>query len=278
MSHRHQRGSYLHFLLGIALLSIAFASAAQEREATVIQIMSRPAAAMIESVRPLLSEGSGVSAFHDKLIINAYPQEIATVRQMLAQIDRPARRLIIEVRDAANATLSTRGFGYGVDTGSVRLGRTPPGSKGQITYYDAQTRGQGDSLQRVQALDGRPALIRSGQSVPVYQVHQGVVGSTVVQGFDVRYRDSLSGFFALPRVHGDQVTVEIYQQSDRPAGNGYFNIQQASTVLRGGLGQWLTLGSIGGNDANERDRFGRHVQTQRSQDRLLELRVIAVEP
>ena len=278
MRYRRLRGPYLHCLLATALLLAAFASLAQEREAAVIQIMSRPAAAMIDVVKPLLSEGSGVSAFHDKLIVNAYPQEIATVRQMLAQTDRPARRLIIEVRDAGNATLSSRGFGYGVNTDNVRLGRTPPGSKGQITYYDAQTRGQGDGLQRVQALDGRPALIRSGQSVPIYQVHQGAVGSTVVQGFDVRYRDSLSGFFALPRVHGDQVTIEIYQQSDHPAGNGYFNIQQASTVLRGGLGQWLTLGSIGGNDANQRNQFGRHVQTQRSQDRLLELRVISVDP
>ena len=127
MTHQCQTKTYLHYLLGIALLSLTFASTAQDREVATIQIMSRPAAAMIDSVRPLLGKGSGVSAFHDKLIVNAYPQEIAAVRSMLAQIDRPARRLIIEVRDAGNTTLSTRSFGYGVDTGHVRLGRTPPG-------------------------------------------------------------------------------------------------------------------------------------------------------
>ena len=272
-----KRRHIIPFLFAI-LMSMLFSDVlAQDREVVTIQIMSRPAATLIDGVRSLLGQDSGVSAFHDKLIVNATPRELTAVKALLAELDRPARRLIIEVRDGGNTTMATRSLGYGVNTGDVRIGRTPPGSRGNIDYRDIQTRGSADSLQRVQALDGQPALIRSGQSVPIYQVHQGVVGGTVVQGFDVRYRDSLSGFFALPRVHGDQVTVEIYQQSDRPVGNGYFNIQQASTVLSGGLGQWLTLGSIGGNHGREGDQFGRHAQTRRSQDRLLELRVIAVD-
>ena len=48
-------------------------------------------------------------------------------------------------------------------------------------------------------------------------------------------------------------------------------------MLRGDLGQWMTLGSIGGQDFGNRDDLGLHVQTHRSQDRQIELRVIAVD-
>jgi type II secretory pathway component GspD/PulD (secretin) len=267
----------MHHLVLFCLLLISTAVSAQATETAVIQIMSRPAASLIDPVRPLLGRDGGVSAFHDRLIVRGTPAEIAAVRALLADLDRPARRLLIEVRNAGQSSLSTQSLGYGVNTGDVRFGRVPPGERGQISYQQLQTRGRGDSLQRVQALDGRPALIRAGQSVPVYQAHQQVIGNTIVQGYNMQYRDTSSGFIALPRVHGDQVTVEIYQQDQRPMANGRFANQQASTMLRGRLGQWLTLGSIGAADSDAGDHLGRHVTTRRAQDRRLELRVLAVD-
>jgi hypothetical protein len=156
------------------------------------------------------------------------------------------------------------------------LGRVPPDSRAQLGFQQIQTRGRGDATQRVQALDGQPALIMAGQSVPVYQTHQQIIGNRLVQGFDVRYRDANRGFVALPRVHGDQVTVEIYQQNDRPAYNGRFDKQAASTVLRGRLGEWLTLGAIGDTSGDSDNRIGGHVTTRRAEDRQLMLRVVPV--
>lgn len=261
----------------LTLLILSSVSYADDDQVVVIKIMSRPAASLVDAVRPLLGSDGSVSAFHDQLIVKGTQQQITAVRSLVRDIDRPARRLIIEVRQAGNLSQSARSFGYGVNTDNVRLGRVPPGSDAQIYYQDIQTRGRDDSMQRVQALDGRPALIRAGQSVPIYQTRQDIVGRHIYQGFDVQYRDSMSGFFALPRVHGEQVTVEIYQQHERPAENGRFNIQQASTVLTGTIGQWMTLGSIGGQDSDNRDQLGRHLQTTRAQDRRLEIRVIAVD-
>ena len=250
--------------------------AADSQVATFV-VKSRPAAAMIDAVRPLLGESGGASAFHDKLIIRGSRSQIANVRQLLKQIDQPARRLFIEVRRTSQFTDRRRDVGYGATTGNVRLGDAPRGSGARTHYRELQTQGRDDGTHRVQALDGRPALIRTGASVPVYRAHQQVIGNQVVQGFDVSYRDTHSGFFALPRVHGDQVTVEIYQQHEREAGNGRFNAQQASSVLRGALGQWLTLGNVGGSDSDQQNTFGRHVRTQSSGDRRIELRVIAVD-
>ncbi len=263
--------------LALVLLWLVATSAIAGNQVVTIQIMSQPAASLVEVVRPVLGQGANVSAFHDKLIVSGNPAQIAAARAVIAEIDRPARRLIIEVRQANHLVESNRSAGYGLNTGSLRLGQVPPGSEGQLSYHSAQTRGRGDSLQRVQALDGRPAMIRAGQSVPVFRTHQQIVGNTVVQGFDMRYRDTGSGFMALPRVHGDQVTVEIYQRNDRPSANGRFNTQRASTVLRGGLGQWLTLGSTGGQQGRQGDRLGRHITTQRERDSHLQLRVLSVD-
>ena len=267
----------MRYLIAIIVLALCGTAHADKQQIATIQVMSRPAAAMVEVVRPMLGQDGSVSAFHDKLIVKGTTTEIAAVRAMLREIDRPARRLIIEVRQAGQLTQSTRDFGYGVSTGDVRIGRVPPGSDAQVRYQGIQTRGRGDSLQRVQALDGRPALIRAGQSIPVYQTHRYIGRWGVGHGVDLQYRDATSGFYALPRVHGDQVTVEIYQQSERPAGSGRFNVQQASSMLRGRLGDWLTLGSVGGETGNKRNQIGRHYQTHRAQDMQLELRVVPVD-
>ena len=265
---------YLIACLLIILPAMAMASADQ---IVTIQVHSRPAASLVDAVRPLLGQDGSVSAFHDRLIVRGTAKEIASVRAMLAELDRPARRLLIEVRRAGQIAQSSSDLGYGVNTGDVRIGRAPPGSDAQIRYQEIRTRGSGDSLQRVQALDGRPALIRAGQSVPVYQTHRYVGPWGVTQGFDMHYRDATSGFYALPRVHGDQVTVEIYQHSERPADSGRFDLQQASSMLRGELGQWMTLGSVGGEAGDSGNQIGRHYQTHRAQDVQIQLRVLAVD-
>jgi type II secretory pathway component GspD/PulD (secretin) len=245
--------------------------------AAVVQIMSRPAASLIGAVRPLLGESGGVSAFHDKLIIRGSPEQIAAAKALIAELDRPARRLIIEVRQASQVDLSSQRFDYGARTDNVELGRVPPGQRAKLGFQRLQTRGRTDALQRVQALDGQPAMIRVGQSVPVYQTYQQVIGNQVVQSFDVRYRDADRGFIALPRIHGKDVTVEIYQQDDRPTRYGRFDTQSASTILRGQIGEWLTLGSVGDSRDDTGNQIGGHVSTRRAEDRRLMLRILPVD-
>jgi hypothetical protein len=266
----------MRWTTALILMLLMTAVGASDVHVVTIQVRSQPAAALLETVRPLVSKG-GVSAFHDKLIVRGTETEIMQVRELVAELDRPARRLMIEVRQSGGMHYEQRDLGYGVSTDNLSVGRVPPGARGQVSYQQMQTRVSDDGTQRVRALDGRPALIRVGQSVPVYSGHQGVVGNTWVQGFNVSYRETGSGFFALPRVHGDAVTVEIYQRNDRAAENGRFDVQRATTVLQGPLGSWLTLASTGGSDSDHQDGIGRNIQTRRSSDRQIELRVIAVD-
>jgi len=263
-------------LLAITFVTLATFAFAESNRVQVLQIQSRPAVDLVEVVRPLLGEHASVTAYHDKLIVNGSAQEIARVRTLLKDLDRPARRLVIEVRLDGEKSLMRRSLDYGLDSGSVRIGDPPAHAAASLRFEGARTRSHGSGLQRVQALEGRAALIRTGQSIPIHRRGQGY-GYHTGPRYEIGYRELASGFYALPRVHGNQVTVEVYQQSEQPAGDGRFDHQQASSVLRGELGSWLSLGPIDGADTVNDRGIGHQVTTQRLQDRSIELRVIALD-
>jgi hypothetical protein len=267
----------MRFLIALLLSALAATAAAQTLHIETFQVRSMPAASMVDSIRPLLGEQASVSAFHDKLIVKANPAELQQVRALLGELDRPPRRLIIEVRQAGSVALSTQGIGYGLNSDNVRIGSAAPGNRAEIRYGTAETQGRVDGMQRIQALDGRPAFIRAGEDVPVYQGYQGAYGGRFIQGFQMQYRNTGNGFYALPRMHGDRVTVEIHQQQAQATGSNRFLTQQASTVLQGRAGEWLTLGSTGGSNSNSGDAPGQHFQTRRTRDGLIEMRVLPVD-
>jgi len=86
--------------------------------------------------------------------------------------------------------------------------------------------------QRVQVLEGGRAFISAGRSTPVYD------GGS--------FRETSSGFEAIPRLAGDGVLVEIAQRHDALARQ-----QALSTTVRGRLGEWLEIG--GAVEAATRD-------------------------
>lgn len=107
----------------LLLLLLSMMAVAEPLEVATIRIMGQPAAALVETVRPLLGRDGSVSAYQDKLIVRGSAAQIDQVRSLISDIDRPPRRLLIEVRQAGSQSISTRGIGYAVDTGNVRLGR-----------------------------------------------------------------------------------------------------------------------------------------------------------
>ena len=266
-----------HFLplSWLVIVLVATGSALADGRIEVYEPRHVPAAELAGAIRPLLGEAASVSSYQGRLVVKATPAEQAKIRDLVARLDRPPRRLMIELRQSAQQALTSRGVEYGVAGQDVAIGQPPGGASG-MRYHSVQTRGSGHGSQRVQALEGRPALIRAGLSVPVYQGWQQVQGGRVYQGFQVDYRDASSGFYAVPRVQGDRVTVEIYQQHEVPRGMT-FETQAASTVLEGRLGEWMELATLGGHDDDRDDRIGRHVRTQADSDRRLQLRVLPVD-
>jgi type II secretory pathway component GspD/PulD (secretin) len=118
------------------------------------------------------------------------------------------------------------------------------------------------NTQTLQVLEGNSAFIRMGQSIPVPQretVREMVNGRIVERrASSVDYRDVNTGFYVLPRVSGDRVTLEISPQRETLASpeqnlpRGSINTQRATTVVSGHLGEWIEIGGISQGIASDR--------------------------
>ncbi|MBM3345431.1 MAG: type II and III secretion system protein [Betaproteobacteria bacterium] len=99
--------------------------------------------------------------------------------------------------------------------------------------------------QTVQVLEGNVAVIQAGtsQPLPSRQVTRTPSGALVVTD-TLACRDVSTGFAVLPRVSGERVTLEINPRRDTPGPVGTVNVQRASSIISGRLGEWIELGGI----------------------------------
>jgi hypothetical protein len=102
------------------------------------------------------------------------------------------------------------------------------------------------TTQTVMTMDGQRAWIRIGQSVPHVRKILALSRRQLVLIQDIELQDVTTGFDVLPRVHGDQVLVEITPRlsSLRNPATGLADFQELSTTVETRLGEWLDLGEI----------------------------------
>lgn len=108
---------------------------------------------------------------------------------------------------------------------------------------------------------------------------QGPWGTRVIDS--VQYQEIGSGFYVLPRVNGDRVTLEISTQNDAlvPDGGDYpvMRVQQASSTLSGRLGEWLEVGGLGQQKDNDNSTLSTRSTSQIREQRNVLIKVEEVE-
>ncbi len=241
-------------ILLVLIASVLTATALAQAFTEVVPLRSRLPEDVIPAIRPLLGPDEGVSAFGNQLIVRATPERMEEIRQLLAAIDHPLRRLVIHVRQR--------------DAHQGSIGTSPP-------LRDRRTLGQNERSERVQTVEGQPAFIRSGTEVPVptWQSFGGGALPFAQQGFE--YRDATTGFFVTPRLAGDAVVLEISRQAVHP-GQGTppaFSVTEAATTLRVRPGEWTTLGAVTSGTAQDRRGIVSSHGTRRAGDVAIQLMV-----
>ena len=233
----------------------------------VIPLRYRTVEQVLPVIQPMLAKGGTASGFQGQLVVRTTPGNLEEIRRILASIDTVPRRLLITVRQDADASYTERGVGVSGRTGSDQARVTIPGGAvgpggGSVVIregddrlrarvVDSSSADADRNTQTVQVMEGSAAFIRVGQSVPIPQQQQQYVrtfpgGGRVVEqvvGGGVEYRDATSGFYALPRVAGDRVTLDISAQREALSGQvqGGFNVQRAVTTVSGRLGEWMEV-------------------------------------
>lgn len=250
-----------------------FALAQQAME--IIPLQHRTVEQVIPALQPFVEPGGALSGMNGQLILRASARNREQIKQALAAIDTPARRLMIRVSQNRDAESRQQG---GEVSGNIALGnnvRIVQPSAGAVSgstqiemrrgdsnvttrVYDTRSTSDTRTGQLVQVVDGGRAFIQVGQSLPLplRQVVLGPNGAVVTDS--TVYRDIGQGFYAAPHLAGDRVTLEISPQFDTPGNQGdgsvnSVNTQRVSTTVSGRLGEWIELGGSG-QQASGRDR------------------------
>ena len=257
-------------LAGMALLiaCLALPAAAAGAALEVIPLKYRTADQVIPVLKPLLDPHGSISGIQNQLFIRTTPRNLTELKRVLATLDVVPRRLVITVRQDADASRDRTGAGLSARIGSGDAAVMQGGGArtGELTVRrgDDVLRGRVDNTrsldadrntQTLQVLEGSSAYIRVGQSIALPQRHvvRTVIDGRVVERVvdtGIEYRDVVGGFYALPRVSGDRVTLEISPQRDSLPGPeqnlpaGSVNVQRVVTTVAGRLGEWIEVGGV----------------------------------
>lgn len=262
-------------LMIAACFAVNIACAAERIE--IFSLKSRLAQEIIPIIKPLAGPGSTITGMGDKLVVKANEQQLRQIQQLLSELDRPPKRLLIEVRQTTQAERKSDGGRFDAriesDDANVTIGRRAREGVG-VRIRSTNTRRDDDILQQIQALEGRAAYIATGQSVPIHEPSVQVYGNRVYAQNQTYYRDATTGFFVIPRVSGQSVTLTLRQHADQVnPGDQRFTLQRAETSLSGRLGEWLDVGGSRQTGATDATGINRVTRTRHRDDRFIQLRV-----
>lgn len=255
-----------------------------QQEMEIIPLKHRTVEQVIPALQPFVEPGGALSGMNNQLILRGSARNRQQIRQALAALDTPPRRLVIRVSQNRDAESRQQGGEVSGNVGlgnNVRIiqpsgGSAPSGAQIEMRrgdsnvttrVYDTRSTRDARSSQMVQVVEGGRAFIQVGQSLPL-PLRQVVLGPNgVVVTDSTVYRDIGQGFYAAPQVAGDRVTLEISPQFDTPGNQGYgsVNTQRVSTTVSGRLGEWIELGGSG-QQAGGRERGSLSVGTSEVRD------------
>ena len=278
----------------ITLVSVTGALAANAYELEIISLKHRSAEELLPVIRPLLADDEMASGMNYQLILRASPRNVGQIRRLLDSLDTLPRRLTVTVMQNVDSETTARLTEL---SGSVSLGRRArigvTGNNGvnvglmpgqdSVNARIISTRSleNDHKTQQLQVTEGNRARVVSGQNVavPQRQVVQTPWGTQVID--TTEYREVASGFYVLPRLNGEQVTLEISTQNDSLApnqnnnpANGYpvTRIQKTSSIVSGRLGEWINLGGLG-----QQSNQAHSTLSSRSTSRLDEQRNVLIK-
>jgi hypothetical protein len=239
-------------VVGLAAYATSPPSLAQSLE--IIDLHNRTAQEVIPVLQPMLEPGGALSGQDYKLFVRASAANVAQLRAVLAQIDRPARQLLVSVRLGTGQESEHEQASV---SGTIRTGNAsasvnePPHVSSGVTLHarDSSSHGSGEGISSVQVLEGNSAFIATGTEVPVVTAIAGVAGRRPWVAGATGYRGLSSGFVVTPRINGGQVSLAIEQRSENLNG-GAIETQQLTTQVAGALGTWILLGGVNESGAS----------------------------
>ena len=253
--------SGFHKLIIYLILLLPQIALAENMRLEVIPLQNRMVDDVIHIIRPLVAPGGTVTGMNNQLIVKTTPSNLAEIKEILTRIDHAPRKLMITVKQNIYGNSHLREDSltgkYGSDNVQINAGHDHSNEGLSISAGDKNSNVRYRTLNstasaddgntfKVQALEGRPAFINQGQSIPVDTSTAYVTRHGVVVNQSTDYYETRSGFYVLPRLNGNQVTLLAATElsSVQPSSHPTVNVQGVETTVTGRLGQWMELGVI----------------------------------
>lgn len=250
-----------HSILILGML-LAFGAAAASLD--VIELRYRSADELLPLITPHLSETATATGTADKLVVRAEQAELATLRRLVAELDTPPRGVLLTVRRGSGGSTASSGFGIGSNT-----------TGGRVRIHRSESAHNDSSEQQLRGLEGRPLQITTHTLLPVTDhvawLGDGGVGSAA----HTQLLELDGGLYALPRLRGDMVEVDILVQDRRR--DDPLSSRQVVTTVSGRAGEWIPFAATG--TATRRDGSGLVYRSDsaRGQAEMLWLRVVPLD-
>ena len=157
------------------LLALLAGTAHAQQQLEIINLKSRTADQVLPQLRPFIEPGGALSGMNNQIFIRASDANRRQIKELLAALDRPPRRLVISVRQDADSSTLARGGEVSGSVGSdkvrVESRRTIVGGAGVTVrsgddvvrgqVYDSRNSGSERVAQQVQVVEGGRAYILS---------------------------------------------------------------------------------------------------------------------
>lgn len=246
----------MRFFVLLIWLVMPLSLMAEEME--IMELRHRLVDDVLPVLQPLLEPHGVMTGMGNQLVVRTSARNLEEIRRVLAVVDQPHRRLLIRVNQSRNQRDQERSLGLSTqDRDAVTITDrldARPAARLTVRGDAQQGRMQRQTHQSVQVLDGSPALIHVGRSLAVPMRRRVRTAERVQVTERVEYVEIGQGFYATPRLTGNQVTVEItpYSKEVSSRGDGHVDTRQMSTTVSGQLGQWLEVGVSSSQTAENR--------------------------
>ena len=246
-------------------------SVAESMKIEMIPMKNRMVDDVIPIIKPLIIKGGTVTGMNNQLILKTTPSNIELIKSILEQIDNAPRKLLISVKRNNDNEFNKEegGFSIKYDSKNIKIESPDTGEQGiiiqsgrndgdVIRYRKSieQNQEQESNIFYVNALEGNPAFINTGQLMPVRsQTTVTASGTTVVQE-NIKYHNINSGFYVTPKLQADNVVLTISPKFTELNKNekNVINVQNVSTTVHGRLGKWISIGGVNQSSNNSDKR------------------------
>jgi hypothetical protein len=244
----------------------------------------------------MLAQGDAISGQGYQLFIRTSDENLQQIRKVIGRLDSEPKMLLISVFQGSEADLSEfalegainyrNGRGQLGSGQSAAVGRGPetsyrtPGGRATARIINTTRRQSQQPVHRLRIIEGRPGYIETGQSIPFFSgtswLNRRKRVERVLGG--VEYRAVHTGFYVLPRLRGNQVTLDVspYRQEPSMTQGGAYETSGADTRITGPLGQWLLIGGITQQSRNEQGGIGKLHSTQSTANHKIWIKAEAV--